>query len=962
MSCVLRRAAVCGVFLLTLAGAVPAWAQVNTGEIFGKVTDGTGAVLPGATVTISSPALLQPQSVATSDSGGYRFPQIPIGTYSVTFDLPGFKKTVREDVVIQAGFHAEINARLELSSVQETVTVTGESPIVDTKSTVLGNNFVKDMLDKIPTARDPWVAIEQTPGITMTQQNVGGNTSGQQPGFSAHDTSRQVWTMDGGTMTDVSSNSSITYYDFDSFEEMQITTAGGDASIQNPGITVNLITKSGSNKFKGMARYFVTDKKFESLNISDSLRQQGAGGGNPVQNLQDFGGELGGPIAKNRAWFYAAQARNNIKVGVLGFYDLSRTDCVAVAANPLTFNLDQVNTCLKTDLTKLDDTNLKLQYQEAAAHKTTYGWTRGGKYRGSRDSSQFNAIETTHIQHGPTNIYRLDHQWIVSNRFTLSGMYTQVDGGFFLDWQDPSLQNVQQLSYVDTGYNYRSTDAYHTIRTSKEIKTDGNFFLSKWLGGDHAMKFGYRYRQTPIESTDIQGGGAIVRIRASGKNEANIIRESHNNVARWEESAYYSDSYKTGRATVNWGTRYDRYWDEALAASTAANPILPDYLPGINFQGATSGIVWNNFAPRLGFTYDVRGNGKTILKSDVGRFYQIGAATAGTLQPTGQTTLRFFWTDQNGDLVIQRNELDLATGFIATPSSNYDPANPSAVKTPATIAADLKNTITDELVVGLDHELMRNFGVGVSYIYRNYHQNRGTFRVGALSAEYAPVTFSKACGNSSCTQPTYSGTYFQRATALPATTILRNDGTYTVYQGLEFTARKRLSNKWMLNGSFTYNHGIFWEPQADRDYLDPTNVALVNGQSDGVVPWVAKLSGLYTLPWNIGVSAFLNTRSGFTYNTTIQSPTRTGGGGTVNVLLQTNGALTYPTFSELDLNVDKTIPLGAGRRLVLQMAVFNLTNAATVFSRVTRQDVSNANNVTNVLAPRVARFGIRLNF
>ena len=169
MSCVLRRAAVCGVFLLTLAGAVPASAQVNTGEIFGKVTDGTGAVLPGATVTISSPALIQPQSVATSDSGGYRFPQIPIGIYSVTFDLPGFKKTVREDVVIQAGFHAEINARLELSSVQETVTVTGESPIVDTKSTVLGNNFVKDMLDKIPTARDPWVAIEQTPGITMSQ-------------------------------------------------------------------------------------------------------------------------------------------------------------------------------------------------------------------------------------------------------------------------------------------------------------------------------------------------------------------------------------------------------------------------------------------------------------------------------------------------------------------------------------------------------------------------------------------------------------------------------------------------------------------------------------------------------------------------------------------------------------------------------------------------------------------------
>src|SRR5262249_15347596 len=323
---VTKRTAVAA-FALALVAAVsgPASAQVSTGEIFGRVTDATGAVLPGATVTIASAALIQAQTVATSASGGYRFPQIPIGTYTVTFDLTGFKKLVREGVVIQVGFNAEINAKLELSTVQETVTVTGQSPIVDTKSTQLGNNFVKEMLDKIPTARDPWVAIEQTPGIVMTQQNVGGNTSGQQPGFNAHDSNAQVWTMDGGTMTDVSSNSSITYYDFDSFEEINIQTAGGDASNANPGITVNLITKSGSNKFKGSGRLFVTDQKFESQNLSDTLRKQGAGAGNPIQNLQDYGADFGGPIMKNRAWFYFAEARNAIKVGVIGFYKSSDT-------------------------------------------------------------------------------------------------------------------------------------------------------------------------------------------------------------------------------------------------------------------------------------------------------------------------------------------------------------------------------------------------------------------------------------------------------------------------------------------------------------------------------------------------------------------------------------------------------------------------------------------------------------
>src|SRR5438105_8301697 len=171
--------------LVLLARAVPGAAQVSTGEIFGKVTDGTGAVLPGVTVTLASPALIQPQTVVTAESGGYRFPSIPIGTYNVSFDLTGFKKVVRSDIIIQAGFNAEVNRKLELSTVQETVTVTGESPVVDTKSTTMSSSFNKEMLEKIPNARDPWVIISQTPGLVMSGVNVGGNLSGQQTSFNA---------------------------------------------------------------------------------------------------------------------------------------------------------------------------------------------------------------------------------------------------------------------------------------------------------------------------------------------------------------------------------------------------------------------------------------------------------------------------------------------------------------------------------------------------------------------------------------------------------------------------------------------------------------------------------------------------------------------------------------------------------------------------------------------------------
>src|SRR5256885_16614322 len=250
---------------MLLAAAGSARAQVSMGAVFGKVTDSTGAVLPGVTVTLSSPALIQPQTTVTVESGAYRFPRIPIGTYSVAFELTGFKKSVRDGIIIQAGFNAEIDTKLEISTVQETVTVSGESPVVDTRSTQLSASFSRDALETIPTARDPWVILQQTPGMVMSGQNVGGNLSGQQTSFTAMGSSNnQQWTMDGAVVSDIASgNSSPTYYDFDSFEEINITKGGSDASQQGAGVQVNFITKSGSNTFRGSARYYDTNQKFE---------------------------------------------------------------------------------------------------------------------------------------------------------------------------------------------------------------------------------------------------------------------------------------------------------------------------------------------------------------------------------------------------------------------------------------------------------------------------------------------------------------------------------------------------------------------------------------------------------------------------------------------------------------------------------------------------------------------------
>src|SRR3954466_201500 len=265
-----------------LATSALASAQSQTGEIFGKAVDASGAVLPGVTVTLTGPSLLQPLTAVTSESGTYQFPRLEIGTYAVKFELTGFKTVVIEDIFVTVGFAAQINAQMGVSTVQETITVTGQSPIVDTKDTGTKQTFTNELLQSIPSARDPWVILQQTAGVAMDRENIGGNMSGQQSNYVSRGGNpfNNKWSLDGVDITDMAATgSSPTYYDFDAFEEMTINTGGVDVTQQTGGVGINLVTKSGSDRFRGSSRFYGTDQKFESNNIDDTLRSQGASSG-----------------------------------------------------------------------------------------------------------------------------------------------------------------------------------------------------------------------------------------------------------------------------------------------------------------------------------------------------------------------------------------------------------------------------------------------------------------------------------------------------------------------------------------------------------------------------------------------------------------------------------------------------------------------------------------------------------
>ncbi len=940
-----------GLVVVFLAGATPALGQVATGEIFGRVTDESAAVLAGVAVTLEGPALIKPIGTVATRSGAYRFPGIPVGTYSVRFESPGFSRLVREGIVVETGFHAEINARLKVSGVQETLTVSGETPVVDTRSTVLATHYSRTELDAIPSARDPWVILEQTPGMVMDRQNVGGNWSGQQSNYVAHGSDRnQMWNLDGATVTDMAANSSPGYYDFDAFEEIQITTGGNDASQDSGGIAINFVTKSGGNAFHGSTRVYLVDKALQSSNVTKELQAQGAGSGNPIQNIAEYGFEVGGPIKRDKLWFWGGYSQSEIEVGVLGFLKPGCTD--ATSAD-----------CLETDLTELTNLNAKLTYQWARGHKSSFLYNLGDKIRNTRGAGPLTPPESTVRQSSPGYMAFFDHHWIASNRLSLTLKASHVDGGFLLDFHEDALAEVQPTFDTLTSMNGRSGTRTDNIRPTSEIRVDGNTLVSELLGGDHALKFGVRWRSTPYQTITKTGGGASARFRGGLPVEANILRDGHTNRGLWEYSAYLNDSFRRGRFTFNLGLRFDYQDDEARDANVPANPILPDLLPALSFSGADSGASYTNLSPRLGVTWDVGGNGKTVLKANAARYYGLGIYTAGTISPTGQTTLRYPWSDLNGDRFVQREELNLTR--LLTSSTNYDPANPSSVRSPATVDPGLENDITDEFTLGVERELARNFGVSLTYIYRHYTNTNTDFRVGLTSSQFVEVPFTAACGNATCDQPSYGVSYWQLPFTRPAETILRNyQGTNRRYHALELVARKRFSDKWLMNGSFNWQSTIrHYEGGPDVDYQDPTNVAQKDGNAAGTLNarWVAKLSAMYELPAGFSAAGFLNLRDGFPFNRVVLSPSRTGGYGTIDVFVRPFGEERYGSFRQVDARLDKTFRMGK-TRLIASLDAFNVFNEAIVLDRVERQNASNANNVQTVLAPRVFRLGLRFQF
>ncbi len=1014
------RSIVLALVAIFAASVTTASAQSQTGEIFGKVTDASGAVLPGVAVTLTGPVLLQPLTAVTSATGTFQFPRIEIGTYAVKFEVTGFRTIVREGIVVTVGFSAAVNIQMSISTVQETVTVTGESPIVDTKQTGTKQTFTNDLLQSIPSARDPWVILQQTAGVAMDRENIGGNMSGQQSNYVSRGagTANNKWSLDGVDITDLASQSSPSYYDFDAFQEMTINTGGVDVTQQTGGVGINLVTKSGSDKFRGSGRYWVTDQKFESQNITDAMRTQGASSGNPIQNIKDYGAEMGGPIKPGRAWIWGSFGKQLIDVGVLNFYQAS-ANCQAIkadeAVNPLAHPIADVNSCLSTDETLLQTTNLKAEVQLFKGNKLTLFNNFAKKVRNARGADDLHPIETTTPQAdvnpvygvgrnwwtiGPNPTFKFGDQWVVSDRLLLDVQYGHVGNNFILDFHDPSLATVQPTLIIPSGLNGRAGTQSIFLRPENIVNFNMNYFLPGRMGGDHSFKIGGYWRDNYSYSAGATGGNAVDRFPTDAEKanpndcatlavgcQVNLTRNSLGIYDLKNISVYGQDTFKRDRLTLQLGVRYDRNHDTALSSSVIANPIMPALLPAVTFAGVDPGIIFNNLSPRLGFTWDMKGDGRTVFHANYAYYYGqlFDGAVASQLNPLSSVTARYGWLDANHDGVAQASEIYDKNGVLLLnggnpanflfQSGNWNPANPGSPTTLNTVDPNLKNDTTAEVILGMDHEIGNGFAVGGNYIWRRYGNFNWTPNIGVSTqgTDYSAVQFTPAASACPAAQNAYCPqvTYYQPNAQLGTISTLTNQPGYSrVYNGLEVSARKRLSGHWMMSTSVSYNSAIVNYLQGA--YQDPTNVAQRNGyqydyltSGSGIgnvyinAKWLYKLSGMYEAPFGVNLSAFYNARQGYPFERFILSPSRANGAGTVSVLLDNVGQSRLPNYQNLDFHVERAVKLGT-IRLIPAIDVFNISNNNTIQAIRGTQNASNVNNIQAVVAPRVMRAGLRV--
>jgi hypothetical protein len=934
---------------LVLIIAAPSSAQDFRGRINGTVTDNTGAVLPGVTVTASSPALIQPQVQVTGEQGDYRFLALPPGVYEVAFELTGFQGVKREGIRVVINQTLTVDQQLQVATLQETVTVTGESPIVDTSTTTLATNFTKELLTEIPNARDVWAAMAQAPGLQMTSYDVGGSRTGNQTGYITYGFSGQNQTRLEGIDTTEGRDANAGYFDFGSFEEFQVGGAGSDASTFASGAVLSISVKSGADRFTGDWYSDWLGDATISDNVPDNLRasrQTDDNGfyvrtalrrGNPVDKQFDINWNVGGPIMKRRAWFFVSWRLNDQYKYVLNSDLIERSKLSNKYTLKGTFQLTQNNQVIAF-LNKRE----KLQDKRDLGPSTPLS---AALYQSSRNYPW--KFEWTSVLGSHAFLDVLAGNWY--NFFPLR---PTRDFGLYDGPWGPGRQDLNTSILFDGGANSSYQDQK---RFKPQFYVTMSYFQDGWKGS-HDFKFGYDWKRDRRNLFNDQPFDVFYFDRGTTPAELELYNTPTspiNDVVY--HSAWLADTWKaTDRLTLNLGMRFEAYrdgWPEQQFQPNGhpqlANWTDPRYRAFVQPVTVEARTVADSktIVPRVGFAYDLSGDNRTVLKVHFGKTrFNSADLLADQENPVGRARLRYVFNDQNGNRLLDGPQ-ELGNFLRTVGGGGF-----------VRVDRDLIRPTANEFGVNVEREIVEALSGRVSYVYKNARNVWGEVDMGRVNSYTVPFTFVDPGPDNSLATAGDNRTFstFDRPSSAPTDRVYTNpDGNNDDFHTVEFALNRRFSGRWMLLTSFGYT----WRSLGTANYRPVDRIWLNENGQESTTLYNYKLIGRYTMPFDIGFSGSWKLQSGAQWARTVS--VTFPGDGARTVAVEPSNSNRAPNVSIIDFRFDKSFRF-RNTRLTAMLDIFNAANYGTVTAW--RSTTVNYQEVTGILDPRVVRFGVRFNF
>ncbi len=846
---------------LAMLAVVPAFAQ-QTGTITGTATDEQGAVLPGVTVTVESAALIAPRSTTTGAGGSYSHPALPPGDYTVSFALSGFQTVIQEGVRVSVARTLEVNASMGISGVEETVTVTGDAPVVDVRSATVQTNIERELLEAVPTGRNPWVMAGLVPGMVTTRIDVGGSNGMQQYGMEIFGSSAtmQSFQVDGLKVNWPGGTGGWTmqYYGFSMYEEFNFQTSQHTAESDTGGVLMNMVVKSGGNEFSGDV--------IGLYNVVDLQGEPAEAGGAPITKSLDVNGTLGGPIVRDKAWFFTAY-RDWIHEQEVS------TPADYVGPQPIDDNRIR-NLSGKFTLQATDNDRLSVTLQ------------RNWKDRYHRRDPPYTAVadELARFQDQWADNYIASYNRVLGDSALLDLRFGRMTGvtpyilyseycGIPVDeYPDagPCTENDIAVRDPVRAELFNADPRGESWGPNHRNQFNGSMTYYMDTGsGSHNFKVGGQASREYIESRQFKSGDAFGELNDGVPDRINISRTpktSHERLNTW--ALYAQDAWTIGnRLTLNLGVRLDGIYGYVPVQSSPAGTwtALSEQLAGDAFS-VTSEIGglpdWAmNLGPRLSFAYDLFGDGRAAVKGGWGRYYtQMGNGLSSGANPNAGASAWVGWNDLDGDrlvdigpsgTLVDSPEIDLSRfeGFTGGASTVYDP--------------NANRPYSDDISLGVDMTLGSEVSFSATYHRRQHRDSLGTRNLARPPSAYTLTSF----GCATCPQATYEVYELQEQyRGLQDNIITSIDTLQTNYNGVALQLQKRFSNRWQLLGGATFSshrgipHGLPWD---GTDWNNPNReINRLDGAILTDVPWVFNVAGSYIAPLDIQIAWNYRARAG----------------------------------------------------------------------------------------------------